>query len=232
MTATTGMILVNRILPLIAAAIGRGAVRPTGCEDAEELKAEGVALAAKALESAEIRGKDVPPQSVAYYAVEALKHGRRSGYAGHTDVLSPAATLRGLVNVRSMDEAYGVASDDPDEVLSLHTSLASSNEDPATTSAREIDWGQVMGTLQARERQVVVATARGVPGTSVARRLKVSPPRVVQLRQHVAERVKAVMGGSVMADVVHEPGWRAGLRIVAERRAGRYERAHGQGKAG
>ena len=76
MSPTAGMMLVRQILPLIAAAIAKGAVKATGCEDREELVAEGCALAAKALESLEIRGKDVPARSVAFYAIERLKGGR------------------------------------------------------------------------------------------------------------------------------------------------------------
>ena len=35
MTTTAGLLLMNRIMPLIAAAIARGAVKPTGAEDGE-----------------------------------------------------------------------------------------------------------------------------------------------------------------------------------------------------
>ena len=107
MTTQAGLMLVNKIMPLIAAAIAKGAVTPVGCEDAEELTAEGCALAATALESAERRGKSVPASSVAFYAVQRLKGGRRSGYAGKSDVMSAGAALSGRAQVRSGHRALG-----------------------------------------------------------------------------------------------------------------------------
>ena len=40
MSPTAGMILVSQIMPLIAGAVARGAVKPVGCEDVEELTAD------------------------------------------------------------------------------------------------------------------------------------------------------------------------------------------------
>ena len=99
--------LIRQIVPLITAAIARGAVKPTGSEDQEELVAEGIALAARSLDSAEQRGKIIFPNSLAYYAVQALKSGRRSGSAGRTDAMSPAVQLDGAVGLASMDEVIG-----------------------------------------------------------------------------------------------------------------------------
>ena len=218
--------LVNEIMPLITAAVMKGVVRATGSEDQQELISEGTALAAISLESIERRGKQVPASSIAYFAVKRLQGGRRSGLggAGHTDALSPAASLRGLVKISSMDEGIGVE-DDSGEEFNLHTCLAAPQEDPASASAREIDWGQVMGTLDARHQQIVTDMARGVQGTEMARQLKISPPRIVQLKAEIAGRICTAWGEGQISDVTREPKWRAGLRAGRERRVGRYERA-------
>lgn len=224
MSPTAGMMLVSRITPLIAAAIARGAVRGTGCEDVEELTAEGRALAAKALDSAERRGKAVPPQSVAFYALEGLKRGRRSGYAGTMDALSAAATVSGRVNVRSLDEPMGIDGNDQATELTLHDTLADTAEDVDRAAARRLDWDQVYNRLDARNRTLVTAMAAGYGTGEIAARIKVSPPRVCQLKESLGNYVVESWGTNGIAEVSAPSQWRAGLRAVAERRAARYER--------
>ena len=225
MTATAGMLLVNRILPLIAAAIAKGAVKATGCEDREELVAEGCALAAKALESLEVRGKDVPANSVAFYAIERLKGGRRSGYAGKADVLSAAATISGRVNVHSMDQSVGVAEDDPYSELTLHDVLADGREDGSTEAARRIDWDAALATMDARMQGIVLGTATEVGTGKLAGQYRISPARVCQVREAAGTKIAAAWGGEPVADVTREAGWRKHVRTYAERRACRYARA-------
>jgi hypothetical protein len=218
------MMLMNQIMPLIAAAIARGAVRGTGSEDVEELTAEGRALAAKALDSAERRGKDVPPQSVAYYALEGLKQGRRSGYAGKADVMSAAATVCGRVNLRSLDEPMGADGDDPDQDMTLHDVLAAEGEDVDVAAARHLDWDKVMIRLDARNKAVVKAMAAGYGTNAIADKIKVSPPRICQLKESVANYVVESWGSNGIADATTPSQWRAGLRAVDEKRAARYSR--------
>jgi hypothetical protein len=230
MSPTAGMILVNTIMPLIAAAIARGAVRGAGCEDVEELTAEGRALAAKALDSAERRGKAVPPQSVAYYALEGLKRGRRSGYAGMADVLSAAATVCGRVSVRSMDESVAVDGDDPDTAMTLHDTLAEYGEDPDAAAGWNLDMAALAGSLDDRQRDVLLGTAQGNPLKEIAQRNGISPARGVQIKRQIAGQAVALFGDGVLADAGRESYWRQGLRAVAERRTARYERTQPQSR--
>ena len=72
MTTTAGQLLLNQIMPLIMAAIARGAVKPVGTEDPAELQAEGIALAAALLDSAEAKGKCVTAGNVAFYAIQGM----------------------------------------------------------------------------------------------------------------------------------------------------------------
>ena len=225
MSPTAGMLLLNRIMPLIAAAIARGLVKPVGCEDKEELIAEGRALAAQSLESAERRGKAVPASSVAYYAIERLKAGRRSGYAGQCDVLSAGAAVSGRVQVRSMDEGIGVDADDPDQEFTLHDVLAGQSDDADVAAARELDWDAVVSSLDERRQAVLTATAAGHGTGEIAGELGVSAPRVCQLRESIGEYVVGAWGDNGLANVTKAAKWRAGLRAAAERRTGRAERA-------
>jgi hypothetical protein len=223
MSPSAAHMLVSRILPLIAGAVARGAVKAVGTEDGEELQAEGCALAATMLDAAEAKGKAVPPAtSVAYYTVQALKSGRRSGYAGRKDVMSPGAALDGVVQLRSMDEGISSDEDDPNHDLTLHDLLAAQGEPVDVSAARHLDWD--MAVLSDRERAVVRETAEGYGTGEQAERHNVSPPRIVQIHREVGLRLQEVWGGDPVRDTVREPAWRQGLRAVSERRACRYLR--------
>jgi hypothetical protein len=224
MSPRIGEMLLRQIRPIIRACLAKGAVRLIGAEDLQELESDGIAQAANMLESAERAGKEVKPNSVAFYAIQSLRSGRRFGYSGRMDAMCPAAALDGNVSMLSMDEPFGM-DDDSDEELTLHTCLASSFEDPQTAGAREIDWELAMDTLGDRERMVVMATARGTQGFDIARELGVSQPRIVQMKRQVGCKIREALGADVLADVMREPGWKAGMRAAAERREGRYERA-------
>ena len=60
--------------------------------------------------------------------------------------------------------------------------------------------------------------------SEIAARIKVSPPRVCQLKESLGNYVVESWGTNGIAEVSAPSQWRAGLRAVAERRAARYER--------
>ncbi len=72
-----------------------GAVKPVGSEDPEELVADAVAIAANTLDSCESRGKPVLPSSLAYFALQTMKSGRRSGGGSGGD-LEPWGSILGV----------------------------------------------------------------------------------------------------------------------------------------
>ncbi len=218
MSPDAGMMLVSKILPLIQGAVGRGAVRPVGCEDTEELQAEGCALAAAILESAEAKNHAVQPGTVAYYALQALKSGRRSGYAGAADAMCPAAQLRGRTRITSLDAPLGY-DDDPGDDLTLHDVLAGTREDAASAVARRLDWNDVIERLDTRRRTVLEDTAVGLRTRDIAAKLGFSAPYVCQLRDSMAPVIADCWGGDVLQDVAEQPVWRKGMRAATERRA-------------
>ena len=221
-TTATGLILVQQIMPIIVAAIAKGAVRPTRCDDVAELQAAALALAAKMLESAERRGKDVSAQSVAYYSIASVKSGRRSGYTGQADVLSAAATVSGRVQVQSLDEARGLDEDDPGCEFTLHDMLADQGEDVDTAAARHLDWNDVLGRLDDRRVALLTADVSGYGTGEIAAQLGVSAPRVCQIRESIGNYIVATWGDNGITDATTPSQWRAGLRAVAEKRAGWY----------
>jgi hypothetical protein len=218
MTAAGGLMLVRQIVPLIRAAIRRGAVKAVGSEDPEELIAEGVAMAAKTLDAAEQRCKVVAPASLAYYAIQALKSGRRSGYAGRQDAMCPAVQLDRRVTMSSMDEQ--ICQDlETDSEITLHDLLAGSGESADITAARHLDWPMVTERLNCRESYVVQGTALETPGITMAKRLRVTTPRVTQIKRGVAGKIRTAWGEDALRDAVREPCWHSQMRATAERRA-------------
>ncbi len=218
--------LLQQVVPLIAAAIARGAVRPVGTEDHEELKAEGCAIAAAMLDSAEGRRKPVEARHVAFYAVQALKSGRRACYAGRADAMSPAAQLDGNAVLASLDAPYAVASDDADVAEStLHDSLAAGFEDGATLAGRRLDWDLVLRHLDDRRRHVLVATAEGRATSDIAKSCRVSAPRICQVRESIGSYIYDAWGSNGIAESAGVPCWQSGLRAAGERREARYLRS-------
>ena len=225
MTTTAGLLLMNRIMPLIAAAIAKGTVKPTGCEDVEELQADGTAIAAQMLDAAERAGKSVPANSVAFYAVQHLRQGRHSTVSGRTDVMAPGTMLDRKASVLSMDEALLDDPEDPTDDMTLHDLLSDRRDDPAVQAARDMDWDVLAGDMDGRQQALVRETAIGYQVNEIAAHHGVSAPRVVQMKRQIGEGIRVRWGSDVLADVVREPAWRKHVRVSEERRAARAARA-------
>lgn len=223
MSPRAGLLLVQEIVPIIQAVVPRS-VKPAASEDAEELVADAVASAAAAVDSLERRGKKLIPGSIAYYAVQRAKAGRRSVYSGEADALCASAEIRGRVSRLSLDqEVVGTPEDDSG---CLHDLLAATGEDTALVAARELDWDVLVKTLSTRERAVLRATAEGRPLKAVARKFKVSSPRITQIAREIGKRIRQEWGPNTIALATMEPNWKRGtLRAGQERAACRFERA-------
>lgn len=223
MSPATTQLLVDEVLPRIRSAVPN-AVKRVGCEDVEELIQDTVAQAASALESCENRGVPIYPASVAYYAVQRAKSGRRSYGATRTDVLSPAAALDGKVACESMDE--GIRDDDGDGgLLSLHDLLASETEDPAQQAGRQLDWAEVLEDLDTRKLEILRTVAEGGALNKLARKFGISNPRVTQLKCELSRQIKQRLGTDILADATRRPRWAASVYAQQEADACRHARA-------
>src|ERR1035437_87978 len=139
--------LLLQIMPLIRSTVMR-TIKPVGCEDHQEIVQDATAMAADMLDSSERKGKALIPKSVAYYAVQAAKSGRRSTYAGRSDAFSYAAHKDGRALLVSMDEPLEIGEYDDDRTFG--DMLADKHDDPATMGARNVDWNELMGKLDDR----------------------------------------------------------------------------------
>lgn len=223
MSPQAGVVLVNEIMPIIEATIPRVA-KPGIGEDAEELIQDATASAAGMIDSMESAGKRPIAKSIAYYAIQRTKVGRRSYSAGTCDALSPATSIRRKISRTSMDKDHTDVTDGTS--ASLHDVMATPGDDPATEAARSLDWSLMISSLNKRERDVLAAIADGRPMKSLARKYKVSAPRITQIARDIGNKVRASWGPDTLADAIMEPSWiRGAIRAGLERLACRHERA-------
>src|ERR1035437_7598419 len=196
--------LLLQIMPIIRATVMR-TIKPVGCEDHQEIVQDATAMAANMLDSSERNGKALIPKSVAFYAVQAAKSGRRSTYAGRSDAFSYAAHKDGRAVLVSMDEPLEIGGDDK---TTLGDMLADKHDDPATLGARNMDWDELMGKLDHRSVDIVVGMAQGMMNNEVAKTLNISAPRVCQIKRKIAGQIKEEWGDNFVVQTTLKPAWR------------------------
>lgn len=222
MSPQTGAILANVIWPILKVAVPR-TVTPAPGEDVEEIVADALASAANMAESVERSGRIPIGKSVAFYAIQRAKVGRRSGYAGQMDAMSARARLGGNVSMVDLDQEIG---DSGDEGSSLHEVIDSNSEDPAQLVARKMDREELMGTLSQRERDIVDGLASGKPLNILANKYGISAARICQATRLLAQKIRTHWGACALADALTSPSWKRGdLRAIRETAACRHERA-------
>lgn len=138
--------------------------------------------------------------------------------------MSPATQLDGHAALVSMDEPVYIADlDGDDDEPDLHQCLAATGEDPALQGARELDWEAALASIGSSDRDLLLGTAAGVPGTEMAYLYHVTPARVTQRKRELGHRMRSELGDTVLADCVREPPWEGHMRAYREKRACRYE---------
>src|ERR1035438_7079743 len=127
MSPRAGWLLVNEILPRLRSSVPLVA-RCVGAEDSEELIGDATLHAARILDSAESRGKTVSASSVAYYAIEHTRSGRRSTGNCASDVHGAATQLKGRSRLESMEQVVANNEECGGETWELHDVLGRSEE--------------------------------------------------------------------------------------------------------
>jgi len=225
MTTQAGIMLVTQIAPLIAAAVAKHAVKRIGSEDGSELTADGLALAAKMLDSVEAKGKVVTPGNIAFFAVQALRSGRRSTSASRTDVMSPGTALDGNASLTSLDAPTLCSDEGDDDSVSLYDALADRREGPDVSALRKTDWESIEDALNPQQGRVLFDAARGLRPCDTAEWLNVSRPRITQLRREIGAQIRDVWhDDNPMPTVCDRPAWQRHVAAYRERRACRAER--------
>jgi len=155
MSPQTGWLLQEEVVPRLRAVIPY-AVRCVGCEDAEELIQDATANAAGIFHRAEAAGKKVAASSVAYYAIQHCKSGRRRVANSRVDALASGTQLDGHTRMHSLDEVVATNEEAGGEIFTFNDVLSNDQEDPSTKASRHLDWESFWAVLSERERVVVL----------------------------------------------------------------------------
>ena len=195
---------VREVMPIIEKTLPRFVTAQYGEDVADVVQSALLAACANA-DSLERRGQPVIAESVAYYAIQGSRTGRRALNAGRCDVFSPGAQVDGRSALVSMDAPLDETVPDG---RTLHDALADRHDDPATQAMRHVDWGGFTPRLTEQQQTVLTATAVGDSGIDTAAVLNVCPPRVVQVKREIADKARTYWGSTVLADAGSKPGWR------------------------
>jgi DNA-directed RNA polymerase specialized sigma24 family protein len=226
MSPQAGWLLVDQIVPRLRAVIPRS-VRCVGSEDHEELVQDATCMAARIMHNGEQKGKRIPHQSAAYYAIQHCKSGRRAVGHSSSDVHGSATQLNGRSRLESMEEVVAVAEESGGEIYYLHDVLSNNDaDDPSMVVARRMDWEEFVADLPARERAVVEFLIEGASGSAIARKLKVDSSKIKAIKQHLAQAIIKFMGPEILQEIQRLPGWKNSILATRERMACKYERCH------
>jgi len=221
MSPSAGKLLVEEIIPRIRVSVLKGSI-VVGADDHEELIQDATATAVTLLMSTEARGKKVTPGNIAYYAVGLVRQGRRSTGLSTTDVMHPATQIKGRCRIESLDQP--IAQEAEGDELCLHDVLAGRSADPGQEAARRLDWAPLIGSLDAKAREVLLCLVEGRELTTLVPKLKRSRSALGSDKQRLARLAIEHLGADVLAEVQRPPQWRDNLVAAREKLACRYER--------
>jgi hypothetical protein len=222
MSPAAGDLLVEHIAPRLRATIPK-VVHPVGAEDVEELVQDAIVVAAQMLDSVERHGKTVTAGNIAYYAILAMKSGRRRQCRSRADVMAQGTQLDHRSTVLSFEEEVGY---DPeiDEAVTLGDLLASDREDPAMAAARSLDWDLFLASHDYRYGVFVKGMAEGKTARETAAGAGADFTRIYQLKYQLADDLRAFMGDAAIPDAMRGPTWRGNLMADREKVACRATR--------
>ena len=206
------------MVPLVAHCVG--------AEDPEELIGDATLHAAKILHSAEARNKTVSASSVAYYAIEHTRSGRRSCGNSASDVHGAATQLKGRSRLDSLEQVVASNEECGGEIWELHDVLSNDAEDPATKAMRNLDWRSFIAQLSARDQTIIQFMIEGTQGPAIARKLGVCSSTIHHRKKSLAAKILEFMGFDILIEVRRSPRWKDDLMTSRERLICRHERSH------
>jgi hypothetical protein len=178
------------MLPAIQthARVAFGHLDPEACEDAlQEVVANCLVAFARLVQRGRI--EVAYPSALARFAVSQFRDGRRVGNRRNgRDVLSPYAQKRNGIVVERLDRFRKDESEWAEALV----------EDQRTPVLDQVafrcDFPAWLDTLPRRNRQIAEALSLGHSTSAVAKRFKVSPGRISQLRQELRESWREFQG--------------------------------------
>ena len=155
-------------------------LRAEACDDAvEEVVAAAFVEYRRLVDQG--RGEVAYASTLARYAVACQRAGRRvGGRLNVRDVLSPTCRRRKALCIQRLDRHCRYA--DWEAII-----VEDRRAGPADVAATRIDFNDWLGTLTPRNRIVAEVLATGESTRCAARRFKVSPGRISQLRRELSD---------------------------------------------
>ena len=226
MSPRSGWLLVNEIVPRLRSAVPLVA-HCVGSEDPEELIGDATLHAARILHSADARNKTVSASSVAYYAIEHTRSGRRSCGNSCTDVMSAATQLQSRSRLESLETVVAEAQETGGEIHLMHDVLGSEQQDDvAIAVARKMDWSDFMAGLSERERAVIECIIEGRSLRDAAKSFRVCDSTMQGDKRKLAVKILDFMGFDILIEVRKSPRWKDDLMTSRERLTCKHERSH------
>jgi hypothetical protein len=211
--------LVNEVMPRLRAAANT--IPKIGPEDDEEIVQDATLMAARMMDSAEKAGRKFTAGNVAYYATQAARSGRRSYYAGRSDVLSPGCQIDGLARHEPLDaeiefeaENFGTLHD------VIQTFDANAHEvDPSEEAARNLDWDAFLASHPPRHRTAILILSRGGTMREAGKGCGLRDSAALNLRRRIAADLIEFFGEEVIRRLLdgRMPAWDAGLQASRHR---------------
>lgn len=225
MSPKSGWLLVNEIVPRLRSAVPLVA-HCVGAEDPEELIADSVCHAARILHSAESRGKTVSASSVAYYAIEHTRSGRRSVGNSCCDAMAAGTQLHGHSRLDSLEQVVASNEECGGEIWELHDVLSSEAEDPSVQAGRNLDWQTLIASLSAREVAVIECIIEGRSLRDAAKSFRVCDSTMQGDKRKLAIKILDFMGFDILIEVRRSPRWKDDLLTSREKLTCKHERRH------
>ena len=218
MTPQAGQLLMTAIIPIIQSTVPQ-VVTPIGCDDHQELVQDAIVSACQMADSMEKSGKEILPNSIAYYSIQRTKSGRRSYSGRRTDALSSATILDGNSAPMSLDAVIG--NQEGSEEYTIGDMIASPGDDPGMLAAKEIDWAGFQKLLKHQHRKLLKGLAIGERPKEMAKKLGVSAPRISQMKKEIAVELKSFMGKDILEESMRPTTWQRDLQTQREQAASR-----------
>ena len=211
--------LINDVVPRLRS--GAHSVAKIGHEDDEEIIQDATLMAARMIDSAERKGREVTPGNIAYYTHRAARSGRRSGYSGRSDVLSPGCQLDGKAKHDSLD--YEITSENGESGC-LHDVIgpyddAGNESDPAAEAARNLDWEAFLASHSDRHRTAINVLAAGGTMREAGKQCGLKDSAARNLKVRIAEDLIEFFGADTIRRLLDGacPAWASNLRAARER---------------
>jgi len=215
--------LVDEVVPRLRHAAR--SIPKIGHEDDEEIIQDATLMAARMMDSAERAGHPVTAGNVSYYAAKAARSGRRSYYAGRSDVLSPGCQIDGKARHEWLDDKMEIEMEFGD-IDTLHDVIAptgygyqGAEPDPAEEAARNLDWELFLASHPPRHRIAILVLVEGGTMREAGRRCGLKDGAALLLKRQIAADWVAFFGEDVIRRLLDgvRPGWESDLRSVRDR---------------